>query len=524
MAQSELSWYQFSCSSSQKVDFQVASIDGQEALGTTYRFVIDLVSSNLHIDLGELIQKSATLVLSPWNATQTVFNGMITQAESFEHVAGEKMMYRVILEPRVAQLADSILNAAYSNDILGLSTADILKKILERNGFNNGVDFDLSKLSAPARKRVFVMQYQESDLDFMHRWCEFEGIFYYFIQDPDKKIEKIIFIDNNSSFSTNAVALKFRPYGSIAIDQYQSSLTKLSEAHRVVTREVHVQNYNFRKSQNDISAKKSDPNLSWGKRMWFGGDFRDNNEANHYAKIRFESLQVDQLKVTGRGFATGIYPGSKVSIDDHPRGNLNTSFRVTSVHHQGSQAGFGIQTRADATDVENNFYQSEFTAIPEATPFRMAIKTPRPMIAGYLPAIVQSDMRGNADLDRWGRYRVKLVFENSGEVSTRVRLATPYNSPSDLGQSGMHFPLLPHSEVMLAFMDGDPDQMVIAGALNNSQSLSPVNHNNPAKNRMLSKIGNEVHLDDDDKTSGVRIRSAKGSGMFFIGSFGGNFD
>lgn len=524
MAQSELSWYQFSCSSSQKVDFQVASIDGHEALGATYRFVIDLVSSNLHIDLEEIIQKSATLVLSPWNAPQTIFNGIITQAESSENVAGEKMMYRVILEPRVTQLADSIINVAYSNDISGLSTADILKKILERNGLNHGVDFDLSKLSAPVRKRAFVMQYQESDLDFMNRWCEFEGIFYYFIQDTEKKIEKIVFVDHNSSFSTNAVSLKFRPYGSIAIDQYQSSLTRFGEIHRVVTREAHVQNYNFRKSQNEISAKKSDPKLSWGQRMWFGGDFRDNDEANHYAKIRIESLQLDKLKLRGQGFATGIYPGSKVSIADHPRGNLNTNFRVTAVHHQGSQTGFGVQTQASASESENNFYQSEFTAIPEATQFRMAIKTPRPMISGYLPAIVQSDMRGNADLDRWGRYRVKLVFENSGEVSTRVRLATPYNSPSDLGQSGMHFPLLPDSEVMLAFMDGDPDQMVIVGALNNSQSLSPVNHNNPAKNRMLSKIGNEVHLDDDDKTSGVRIRSAKGSGMFFIGSFGGNFD
>jgi type VI secretion system secreted protein VgrG len=524
MAQSELSWYQFRCSSSQTVDFQVVAIDGYESLGSTYRFVIDLVSSNLQIDLDELIQKNASLVLSPWNASQSTFHGIITQVESSDHVSGEKMMYRVVLEPRVVQLAYSIRNVAYSDEMSGLATYDILKKILESNGLTNHIDFDLSKLNPISRKRSFVMQYQESDFDFMHRWLEFDGVFYYFVQDNVTNREKIVFIDNNITFPGDNKILKFRPYGSIAIDQYQNSLTHFNELHQVVIGKVHLQNYNFRKAQNKISIDTPAIGRDWGKRMWFGGDIRGLIEMADFVKLRLESLHVDKCQVKGKGFATGIYSGLKITIEDHPRENLNVSYRITEVHHQGSQAGFGLQSSLDSVERDDNFYQSSFTAIPEDTQFRLKMKTPWPSISGYLPGIIQSDLTGNADLDRWGRYKVKLVFEGSNNVSTRVRLATPFNSPSDVGNTGMHFPLLPGSEVMLTFMDGDPDQLVIIGALNNSQSLSPVNQDNPAKNRILSKIGNEVHLDDDDATSGVRIRSAKGAGLFFVGSFGGDFD
>jgi type VI secretion system secreted protein VgrG len=524
MENNKLSWYAFICSSSQNPDFQVAAIDGHEALGTTYRFMLDLVSSNFNLDLSELITKTATLEMDPWGAGTSIFNGVITQAQSLRDVAGGKMLYRVVLEPKLAQLRYTILNKAYINDSTGLDTIDIIKQVLERNNLVDGKDFDLSKISATPRKRSLFMQYQESDLDFVTRWLEFEGMYYYFVQDYDKKTEKLFFIDNNSSFATDSIGLKYRPYGSIAMDQYKSSLTHFNEISNIVVKDVSLKNYDFRKSQDMVSANASNSSISWGQRMWFGDDLRANDEASHYASIRAEALNISHQLVEGICFATGLFPGSQISIEDHPRKNLNDKFRVISIHHQGSQAGFGIQKNEQDSSGEENFYTAKFTAIPEATPFRLQIQTPRPYISGYLPALVKSNITGAADLDEWGRYKVGLVFEEKGEVSIRVRMATPYNSPSDEGQTGLHFPLLPDSEVMLCFMDGNPDQPVIAGALNTSLSLSPVNHNNPTKNRLFSKLGNEIHMDDDDKTQGVRMRSSKGAGMMFIGSFGGDFE
>ena len=107
--------------------------------------------------------------------------------------------------------------------------------------------------------------------------------------------------------------------------------------------------------------------------------------------------------------------------------------------------------------------------------------------------------------------------------SAWVRMASPYNGPGQSEDTGFHFPLLRGAEVMLAFMDGDPDQPVIVGVLNNSLTPSSVNNKNPTLNRVVSRLGNELHLDDTPKTPGVRIQSSNRSVSVVMGAFGGRF-
>ena len=161
MADSTLGWYALSTDSSQNTEFQVAAMDGVEALGETYYFDLDLVSPNFNLDLSELLGTGATFSFSPWGAGQRYFHGVLTRIEAVREIDNRSMLYRARLEPWFAQFRQSQTNIAYINDANGLALSDLITQVMDRQGFQSGFDYAL-QLSAPIAQRQFVTQYHES--------------------------------------------------------------------------------------------------------------------------------------------------------------------------------------------------------------------------------------------------------------------------------------------------------------------------------------------------------------------------
>jgi type VI secretion system secreted protein VgrG len=527
MADSNLGWYAFNPVSSQQADFQVVAIDGFEYLGGSYHFDIDLASTNFDLDLTEFIGASAALSMQPWGGALRFFHGVVASAEMVREIAQGFALYRMRLVPRFAQFKQTLLNQAYLDSINGLALTDLIQKVCERQSFQLGQDYQL-QLGTPITKRSFVMQYHETDWDFLNRWVEFEGAFYYFQQGDATGNETVVFLDDISSLPSNNTSLKYRTGGSIGSEQYSTALVAFGERHEGVAQNVTLQNYNYRHAQDLVEVSVAVSNPGWGSSMFYGDDLRDKDQANSYATRRAQALDAQALVYRGKTLATGLTVGATVSVQDHPRKALNQSFRITQVHHRGSQAGFGMPVPAEiGVTTDQNYYLAEFEAIAANTPFRLPLRTPRPMIAGYLPAQVDSDDGETAAIDKYGRYKVQLLYDNASHDTMKgsawVRMASPYEGPGQSGDTGMHFPLSRGAEVMLMFMDGDPDQPVIAGALNNSLTPSSVNDQNNTVNRIVSRLGNEMHLDDTTSTTGIRMQTSNGTASILIGAFGGRF-
>lgn len=527
MADSNLGWYVFNPVTSQQTDFQVAAIDGVEYLSGAYHFDIDVVSTNFDLDLTEFIGASAALSMQPWGGALRFFHGVVMSAEMRREIAQGRALYRMRLEPRIAQFKQTLLNEAYLDSANGLALSDLVQKVCERQGFQLGQDYQL-QLGTPITKRSFVMQYRESDWDFLNRWVEFEGAFYYFQQGDETGNETIVFVDDISALPSNNISLKYRPGGSIGSDQYSTALIAFGERREGVAQTVSLQNYDYRHAQDlvEVSASVSSP--GWGSSMFYGGDLRNNDQASSYATQRAQALDVQAHGFRGQTLATGLTVGATVTVQDHPRKALNDNFRIVKVHHRGSQAGFGMSVpEGIGVTTDQNYYLADFEAIAAQTPFRLPLQTPRPFIGGYLPAQVDSDDGETAALDQYGRYKVQLLYDAANHDTMKgsawVRLASPYEGPGQSGDTGMHFPLSRGAEVMLMFMDGDPDQPVIVGALNNSLTPSSVNDQNNTVNRIVSRLGNEVHLDDTTSTSGIRMQTSNGTASVLIGAFGGRF-
>ena len=526
MADSTLGWYSLSTASSQDTGFQVAAMDGVEALGETYYFDLDLVSPNFNLDLSELLGTGATFAFSPWGAGLRYFHGVLTRVEAVREVDTRSMLYRVRLEPWFAQFRQSQTNIAYVDDVNGLALSDLITQVMDRQGFQSGFDYAL-ELSAPITSRKFVTQYHESDMDFLRRWLEFEGSYYYFDQGDSDGSETIIFVDDISALAMDPIALQYRGGAAISTEQYLSALLSFGETQTGVPQTASLQNYNYRRAQDLVAATADNNGAGWGTVMAYGGDLRNEDQANAYANLRAQALGVGWQVFRGESYVSQLGAGSTISVSGHPRDSLNSNFLVTKVRHRGSQAGFGISAGGGPNDaaVEQSFYVAEFEALSSATQFRLPLTTPRPNIAGYLLAQVDAEDGSAAYMDDYGRYKVLLPHDSTDHDPTKgsawVRAATSFQGPGSPGQTGFHFPLLQGTEVALAFLDGDPDQPIIAGVLNNSLIPQNVNQNNPAVNRIVSQLGHELHLDDSTATPAIRMQSSSAAVSVLVGAYGG---
>jgi len=526
MAESNFGSYVFEVESSQNPDFTVSSINGTERLGEPYCFDVDVVSSVAGLRLEELMGQPALLaILPPWNGNPVIYQGMITRAQIFSKTLNKKMHYRLRMEPTLSMLKQTILNYAYTNLAQGYNLSSLLTTVFNRYSLQSGINYQMN-LQPPIESRELIMQFEESDFDFMQRWLEYEGAYYYFNQGSD--CEEMVIVDDISALPTNSISLKYIPEGTISKTQSTEGLMSFDATQELSIQTVQLQDYNYRHAQNYVEGNSQNKHALWGTTFSFGGNLLSNSHAKKYAKLRVEAASALSMVVRGKTLVTGITAGSMISVSQHPDHSLNTEFRVVAVHHTGMQSGFGVGiTQQDADTVDTNFYTATFEVIPTKTQFRLPLKTPRPRIFGFLPGIIDGEGDGKTpELDAEGRYKVRFPFTSNsyspGKASPWIRMATPYGGGGVQGNSGLSFPLLIGTEVILIFNNGDPDLPEIAGALANSLTPNTVNNQNPSVNQMISHGGNQLQLDDTNNTSGIRFLSNQGS-MMYLGAFGGKF-
>lgn len=527
MTDSNFGSYAFNVSSSQQPNFIVGRVEGKERIGEPYYFDIDLISTVVGLNLEELMGKAATLTINPpWNGKRVSYHGIVTRAQSFSETLDKKMHYRLRVEPVITKLKQTILNYVYTNTTQGYNLSSLLTAVFNRYSLQSGTSYQIN-LNPPIEPRPFIMQYEESDFDFIQRWLEYEGAFYYFKQGSS--CEEMVIIDDNMSFPSSVLNLKYIQQGTMNKTEMTESIMNFNATQDLNIETIQLRDYNYLHAQDMVNGKKQNNKALWGEQFIYGGNLLTNSNAKKYAQLRLEAACTLGLVIRGKTMVTGIMPGALISVRNHPDDSLNKQFRVVAVHHTGRQEGFGINAAPidDSSSNDTNFYMATIEVIPSDVQFRLPLKTPRPKIAGFLPGVIDGD--GNSEipqLDDMGRYKVKFPFAsnsyNPGKASSWIRMATTYGGGGQQGNSGLSFPLLIGTEVMLTFNNGDPDLPEIAGAFANSLTPNTVNSLNPSVNQMISHAGNQMQLDDTANTSGVRFLSNQGS-MILLGAFGGQF-
>ncbi|MCI5167602.1 MAG: type VI secretion system tip protein VgrG [Candidatus Electrothrix sp. GM3_4] len=463
--------YSFVSKAADTDSFAVVSFNGFEALSTPYRFEIVLISEKKDIDPLQILQNTAAFTIHRDGEQDVVFNGILIQFEETQEFNGY-LFFRAVLMPKLQWLSLTGHNQVF----LDQPVPDILQAVLKECGLSDGIDFEF-KLQNDYQPLEYVCQYGETHLNFISRWAEREGIYYFFEQTDQG--EKAIFTDTKISHTDLAQGkdLIYSPQSGLDSLQTKEVIRDFLGRHNLLPQQIFLKDYNYRKPSLAMEGKAEVDPDGRGETYLYGEHFTTPAEGDRLAGIRAEEFLCRKSVYYGNSSVAFMEPGFTFDLQEHYNKTYNTKYLLTEISHEGHQTGYLISglSGAVAPVDEPMFYANTFTGIPADAQFRPEQTAMKPKITGTLNAKVDAASSGQyAELDDQGRYKVILPLDRSGRGSGKASAWCRMMQPYAGGDYGMHFPLHKGIEVLLTFIHGDPDRPIIAGSVPNPETGSPV--------------------------------------------------
>ncbi len=438
-----------------------------EAIGRPFTITIDAVVEGTDgLDLDKVVGAEVTLAIDDGKDVVREVKGLVTEVLDRLDTEMAHRNFTIVVRPLQHRLA-----LVETVDIfLDLSVPDVVKKKLSLVGDE---DKFVSRLRATYPTRDFVVQYKESDLAFVSRLCEHLGIALVFADDGSLELH-----DDGGSFEALEAELPYRARG-------EKTGVYALDARRTIMPSLYVvRDYNYRTPLTDVTGSHDVPDAYAGGVIEYGAHTKTPDDATALAKVRAEERLTGRHVFSGESGLPTIAAARRAKIAGHAlTGDIDVLF--TEVTHT-----FELGTKAFTPGAEEVGYRNSFRAIAADVPFRPARVTPKPFVPGLLTSVVDADGEPQelGNIDEQGRYRIRFLFDTAGpgerRASHRVRMAQPHAGAG----FGMHFPLNPGVEVLLAFVNGDPDRPIVVGAVPNPVTPTPVD----AAVRRLNRIKTET--------------------------------
>lgn len=495
--------------------FHVVECRVEGKLNHCYSVDATLVSNKADIDMKQLVHSSAFAFAEGRTGGYITFGGFVHEAEQMGSFSG-KYFYRLMLAPKLFLLTQTMHNQVFLNK----TTRQILEDILTDGGLQWD-DFEFRLQNSYDKEWEYVCQYNESHFNFFSRWLEREGLYFFF--EPTDNGEKLIITDTKMSHPAPDPKhkLRYKPVSGLNHDPGTPVLESFSSTHKRTPGSVTVKDYNYRHPSLDLSATETIDENNSGEVYIYGDHLQKPEESKRIAKVRAEGIKCRSHQFKGASNAGFLRSGSIIEVADHFRPEYNGKYLITEITHEINQQMYlvsGLQQGASERE-SKPAYRNTFTAIPADVQFRPLHITTRPRFHGVINAHIESEGKGNVPyLDKQGRYKVRLPFDQSERKSAKasawLRMAQPYSGDGH----GMHFPLLAGAEVLLTFIDGDPDRPIISAAVPNHANQSVVNENNNTQNRITTAGGNKLHIEDGDGSQRILMQSPTKNSWFRMGA------
>lgn len=498
---------------------------GTEAVSQLYRFTITVAIPPADLPLEKLLDQPATLQLRHPDGTPARWHGIITQAGQHGHDENYDY-YQLILEPRMARLGLRQWSDIYLDQQLNDLIVTLLKEaqLTEQYASDNApydyritiTDQDLAQM-----RRPFTCQFEESCLHFLMRKLEFYGVYFWFEQGEDR--EAIVFGNDASQQPTEAGNAIYYPKGALDPDMRRVVVTRMDRhvAMQPAALSLHAL-HNYDNTAIDLASTTSVSGVPSGRgdtqsvTDFFSvvdsgsGGGSNGVPGDTLATWRAQELACQTLQIHGEARTPGVLAGHFLAVSAPDLLADASQYYIVRVEHEG------IQTLETSPGSDELPYRARFTALPrwrdqtnqsDVVQFRPQRLTPVPRVARLITGFVDMDNeagpRRYAQPDEQGRYKIRLTFarNNHGTYknSAWLRQSTQYAAgapQSELKKAGMHFPLREGTEVLIAFLNEDPDLPVIVGSLPNVEAPSVVSQSNAREHLIRTPGGSGVSIVD----------------------------
>jgi type VI secretion system secreted protein VgrG len=450
------------------------ALSGEEAMSQLFQFTLYLVSDDRSVSFGSIVGKPATVEIETQDGTRYI-SGVISDFS--QGSATRLCRYQARLVPWLWNLTRTADCRIFQDK----TVPEIIEQIFEDLGYSSGNDYKL-KLTGTYEPRTYCVQYRETDFDFVSRLMEEEGIFYFFEHSADGHV--MVLGDSAQACPPCPEDSGFT-YGPERGEVRTDAVTSWVYEQEVCPAEYTHTDYNFETPSTDL--KVSAPTVAEVGRndkleiYDYPGEYLERAEGDRYAKLRMEEQETTHTVIEGTSTCRPFVTGHVFDLTDHYRADFNGSYVLTSVAHQASSNIVG----------DDASYSNTFTRIPKDVPFRPPRVTPRPFVRGLQTAVVVGKDGEEIWTDKYGRIRVQFHWDREGEKDENstcwLRVAQPWAGK----QWGAHFwPRIGH-EVLVAFLEGDPDRPIVIGSLYNAENMPP------------------YEMPDHQTRSGVKTRSTK---------------
>ncbi|MCC6522744.1 MAG: type VI secretion system tip protein VgrG, partial [Polyangiaceae bacterium] len=477
---------------------------GEEGLGRPFELELFFTVPR-DTDVKAALGAAATLTATRGDEREPMrWHGVLARVRLL-HITAERGLYAALLVPRLWLLRHGERSYVHTKKRLG----DFVTRTLEDGGLTTA-DYRLDIDAGSYPEEELVIQYHETHLDFVGRWLEREGPYYYFEHAPDDGGDAVMVVVDRASQHQplpGSGKVKVRPRTGTDVSAGES-FAEVTGEYRARPASVLVCDYDYGAPDAPVEGEAAVMDGGAGVERQYGYRVFDSGEAARLAGVRAASRAWQAFVLRARGNAFHLRAGYVFELEDAQPGIAATRFLAVRVRHEGAVAGATPEVRAlvglDATEP----YRVEVEAIPADVQYRAPQVTPWPRLHGYENGTVDGPASSQyAQIDAEGRYLVRLKFDASslpdGSTSTYVRMMQPHGGMLE----GHHFPLRKGTEVMLGFLGGDVDRPFIAGVVPDARHPSPVTRKNQTQNVIRTGGKNHLVWEDEDKKQYINLYS-----------------
>ncbi|MBW8720821.1 MAG: type VI secretion system tip protein VgrG, partial [Polaromonas sp.] len=315
--------------------FSVVKMEGYEAISANFSFELTLVSDDVSVDFEKMLSNPATFTLyAAGGNMETPYHGVLSEFEQL-HQSGDLVFYRAVLAPRLQRLTLYRTSDVFLND---QTIPDVLEAVIKDSKESGLTSADYEKkLKGSYRPRSFVCQYQETNLDFIMRWMEKEGMYFYF--DHSGGAEKLVMVDDTTLQPAGVLGVTYRPVENMASGAAKDSIQNFVCRQKPLPKQVILQGFNYSSAAVELKQTAPVSDSGAGDVMLYGENFLTQEEGQRYAKLRAQEILCGGKVFKGEATAVGVRSGYFMQMAAHYRTDFNGKYLVTEVEHYGSQAG-----------------------------------------------------------------------------------------------------------------------------------------------------------------------------------------
>ncbi|TBU75577.1 type VI secretion system tip protein VgrG [Pseudomonas daroniae] len=476
-------------------------LSGTESLGRLFQYELSLASENSSLKLSNLLGKPMGLAVQLADGSDRYFHGIVARCSQTAH-RGQFASYQVSLKPWLWLLSRTSDCRIFQSK----TVPEIIKQVFRDLGFS---DFE-DALTRSYREWDYCVQYRETSFDFVSRLMEQEGIYYYFRHEQERHV--LVLCDAYGAHSTAP------GYASVPFYPLEDQMRERDHihdwhlAHEVQPGSLALNDYDFQRPSARLEVRSSiareHSNADYPL-YDYPGEYVQSKDGEQYARNRIEAIQAQYEQIRLKGNARGLGSGHLFSLTDYPRDDQNREYLIVDADYTITQDLYE-SGRGD----EVFQFDSNLTCIDAGQVFRPLPLTVQPIVQGPQTAMVVGPKGEEIWTDQYGRVKVHFYWDRHDQSNENsscwIRVSQNWAGKN---WGSIQIPRI-GQEVIVSFLEGDPDRPIITGRVYNAEQTVPydlpANATQSGTKSRSSKGGTPANFNE------IRMEDKKGEEQLFI--------